>query len=426
MDPTERYSDYIMLKNDIAKAGSSVNRFFAVLVSIALIAGLVASGILIYQFGRRQEAFEQVIGLKNTREPTRTVPLSPTPETKKDAHASDETGGMRVAIRVEPPGAELVIFQDDQIVSKMEHVGESGAELTLRPGRYSMETRKPGFKTLRQYLYVSDNKESFSFRLVPETSFSEMLPADMTTPQFGYAWRVPEVGIEMMPIPAGKLRLRIDEKKEYVISFERPFWVSRFEINQVQYEEIMWKNPSFFRVTGPKAPVDNVSWNDAFEFLARINKAEEGRTPENYTYRLPTYEEWEYLCRAGSESTFPFGNDPERLDEYAWHISNSSKRTQATGEKLPNSWGIFDALGNVWEWCLPPVSFPATSVMPPLAEGESGYILRGGCWRSIADQLEISRSHFVVDSPDFKSSCVGFRILLAPEAQAISGVQESR
>lgn len=116
------------------------------------------------------------------------------------------------------------------------------------------------------------------------------------------------------------------------------FEIGSYEVTQQQWMEVMKNNPSYFK--GDSLPVQNVSWNDAQEFISRLNGQD-----KTYTYRLPTEFEWEYAARAGA------------TDDISWdsiraqaHISTNSPA--AVGSKQPNAWGLCDMLGNVWEWTL--------------------------------------------------------------------------
>jgi len=92
-------------------------------------------------------------------------------------------------------------------------------------------------------------------------------------------------------------------------------------------------------------PVDQVSWNEAQTFISKLNAMEGVQL-----YRLPTEAEWEYAARAGSTTIYSFGNDPKQLGEYAWYRGNAQRHSHPVGQKWPNAWGLYDMLGNVWEW----------------------------------------------------------------------------
>jgi formylglycine-generating enzyme required for sulfatase activity len=99
------------------------------------------------------------------------------------------------------------------------------------------------------------------------------------------------------------------------------------------------------RITKPDHPA-TVSWNDAQDFIARLNRMEGG-----IRYRLPTEAEWEYVARAGTTTAYSFGDDDAQLSRYAWFGEDfSTGGTHPVGQKEPNPWGLHDMHGNVWEW----------------------------------------------------------------------------
>jgi formylglycine-generating enzyme required for sulfatase activity len=122
------------------------------------------------------------------------------------------------------------------------------------------------------------------------------------------------------------------------------FKIGKYPITQAQYQAVMGNNPSYF-MKKPQNPVENVSWDDAEDFCQKLSEI------TGKTYRLPTNSEWEYACRAGTETLFSFGDDYEQLKDYAWYENNSGLITHPVGQKLPNNWGLYDMHGNVWEWC---------------------------------------------------------------------------
>jgi formylglycine-generating enzyme required for sulfatase activity len=149
------------------------------------------------------------------------------------------------------------------------------------------------------------------------------------------------------------------------------------------------------------APIIGVSWHDAVAYCKWLNEQQ-----KEYVYRLPTEEEWEYACRAGTTTKWSFGDDEKELDKYAWYNKNSydlgekhkDYGTHVVGEKLPNPWGLFDMHGNVLEWC-----------EDWYDKGEDAKVLRGGSWNSSSDN---SRSAVRDRSnPSNRGDDVGFRLL---------------
>ncbi len=131
--------------------------------------------------------------------------------------------------------------------------------------------------------------------------------------------------------------------------FERPvhevcvdaFYIARYEVTQRQWKEIMGSNPSKFQ--GEDHPVDRVSWLDASAFIEKLNERE-----SDTLYRLPTEAEWEYAARAGTTTEYYWGDEVD--NDYVWYYGTSEFQTHPVGTKKPNRFGLFDMLGNVWEW----------------------------------------------------------------------------
>ncbi len=148
-------------------------------------------------------------------------------------------------------------------------------------------------------------------------------------------------------------------KKENLrkVTISEDFYIGKYEVTQAQFKAVMDKNPS--RFIGDNNPVENVGWPDIMEFLNRLNNMTGSTRPAGYRFDLPTEEQWEYACRAGTTTAYnngrnitdKFGDCPN-LDEIAWYISNSGGKTHSVGQKKPNAWGIYDMLGNVKEWCI--------------------------------------------------------------------------
>ena len=160
----------------------------------------------------------------------------------------------------------------------------------------------------------------------------------------------PTTGMEFVYVPEGEFWMGCGEREQDCEDNEKPrhlvsvkgFWIGKYEVTQAQWEKIMGNNPSKFE--GANRPVEMVSWNDAQAFLQKLN------TSASAQFRLPSEAEWEYAARAGTETAYSFGDDPDQLGDYAWYSGNSNEETHPVGQKQPNAFGLYDMHGNVWEW----------------------------------------------------------------------------
>lgn len=160
-------------------------------------------------------------------------------------------------------------------------------------------------------------------------------------------------GTFTMGSPSNEKDRRNNEGQQTKVTFSRGFGMNKYEVTQAQYKGVTGTNPSQSR--GDKKPVEQVSWDDAVSYCAKLTWKEKaaGRLPEGYEYRLPTEAEWEYGCRAGTTTAFSYGDDPDysQLGDYAWYRDNRGGTTHPVGQKKPNGWGLYDMHGNVYEWC---------------------------------------------------------------------------
>lgn len=193
------------------------------------------------------------------------------------------------------------------------------------------------------------------------------------------------------------------ERPQHNVKLTKGFWMGRHPVTQAQWETVMGSSPSKFQSRA--RPVERVSWEDVVAFCVRLGEL------EGNTYRLPTEAEWEYACRAGTNSA-RYGE----LDEIAWHGKNSGGETQPVGQKKPNVWGFHDMLGNVFEWCADWFGqYPdGEQVDPGGAVEGSRRVRRGGSWR-----LE-ARQHFRTSArnkrgPRPRDSHQGFRLVRTVE-----------
>jgi formylglycine-generating enzyme required for sulfatase activity len=227
------------------------------------------------------------------------------------------------------------------------------------------------------------------------------------------------IGMEFVLIPAGTFMMGADKNVEdgnedefprHQVSISNLFYLGVYEVTQRQWKALMDSNHSNFE--GNDNPVEMVSWNEAQEFIRRLNQ-KEGHS----RYRLPTDAEWEYSARAGSTSAYYFGNDKSQLGNYAWYQGNSGDTTHPVGQKLPNAWGLYDMHGNVLEltedWASVDYYANSHSVDPTGPPSGTRRLSRGCSWNYNTPECR-SANHFS-DLPADRRNYIGFRLVLTLE-----------
>ena len=194
---------------------------------------------------------------------------------------------------------------------------------------------------------------------------------------------------------------RSNERPPIRVRIIRGFWLGKYEVTQSEWRAVMGTNPAQFSGCGPDCPVERVSWNDAQEFIGKLN-ARAGAA----RYRLPTEAEWEYAARAGTS-----GDRYGDLDAIAWYAGNSGRKTHPVGRKLANTWGLYDMLGNVWEWVEDHYGdYPGASTLDPRGRGAGKLrVGRGGSWDAIARACRASARGNGL--PGNRTEMVGLRLL---------------
>ncbi len=187
------------------------------------------------------------------------------------------------------------------------------------------------------------------------------------------------------------------------------FFMAIHETTQGPYQKITgetpWKGQASVR-EGPNYPATYVSWDDAKDkFVKRLNETERAAKtlPAGMEYRLPTEAQWEYAARAGTQVGYSFGDDATQLGHYAWFDENvrvsGEHNAQPVGQKLPNPWGLYDMMGNVWE---------LTDAFNTYGTSQRG--VRGGSWGVNSTYCRVTSRHWY--SSDNRNCYLGFRLAL--------------
>jgi formylglycine-generating enzyme required for sulfatase activity len=199
----------------------------------------------------------------------------------------------------------------------------------------------------------------------------------------------------MMGSPEGEPDRR-DDEYQHKVTISKAFYIQTTEVTQGQWKAMMgiepWKGKDYVK-EGPNYAASYVSWDDAIAYCKKLSEK------ESKTYRLPTEAEWEYACRAGTDTAWNFGDDANVLGDYAWYRENAWDIGQDFAHqvrlKKPNAFGLYDMHGNVYEWCNDYYGADYYKQSPekdPTVPTQGSYrVFRGGSWDDVA---RLARSAF--------------------------------
>ncbi len=235
-------------------------------------------------------------------------------------------------------------------------------------------------------------------------------------PEGGQDYTDPVTGMEFIWIPAGAFVMGNQHGTSYnnidlpahAVTITKGFWLGKYEVTQSQWQAIMGSNPS--ATVGTENPVDSVSWNDAQAFITALNAKPGAET----VFRLPTEAEWELAAKGETGQDFAGTNSDldADLSQYAWYSFNSGGITHPVGQKLPNSYGLYDMSGNVWEWTQDYFGYytAEAKINPTGPATGTQRVTKSGGWMD--NPQYIRTSYRCNDDPDEVSDYIGLRLAI--------------
>lgn len=189
----------------------------------------------------------------------------------------------------------------------------------------------------------------------------------------------------------------------HMVYITRAYYIGKYEVTERQYQQVMGLQGD---LDEPNTAMGRVSWEDAEKFCrqasAKVGKA----------VALPTEAQWEYACRAGTDTVYNMGNDIAALDAAGWYADNSNNEPRAVAQKKPNAWGLYGMHGNMWEWCADKYTeYPAgISVDPTFPNDQTRVVLRGGGFDSASTSCRAA--YRKSENPTELQSSYGFRVVV--------------
>lgn len=305
----------------------------------------------------------------------------------------------------------------------LEFINKTGISLLEFFGLIQKQVQKESDGTQRPKVFIPGELGGLTdFKVSPE---SQPLPKLINNGVVGAQIEVPiskDIAMAMCFIPDGTFTMgspaseawRNSDENPVITTIKKPFWMAKYECTQEQWKAVMGTNPS--EIPGVDRPVESVRWDEAKAFVKKLNAME--NLPEGWVWELPTEAQWEYACRAGTNTPFSFGNalngtraNCNGLNAYGTSEAGPSLgQHTSVGSYPPNQWGLHDMHGNVWEWCLDYYAEQLPGGDDPVVVTKSEWrVDRGG---SFVNSGEYCRSacRGVVD--ESASNLIGFRLVL--------------
>ena len=293
----------------------------------------------------------------------------------------------------------------------------------LLVGNHQVEVRKDGYATDRKTVAISEGQTaSITGTLASSASastnnsdYSSNSPSSTTS--VGNTISIPVkdgINIEMVKVEAGTFMMgatsemknpNSDEKPVHQVTLTNDYYIGKYEVTQALWQAVMGSNPAHFK--GSNLPMETVSWNDCQEFISKLNNMT-GRK-----FRLPTEAEWEYAARGGKKSRGYQYSGSNNIEDVAWHVGNSGRKTHPVGTKQANELGLYDMSGNVFEWCQDWYgSYVNSSQTNPVGVGSwARRVDRGGSWYNSSERCR--SSYRSIYPPSDHDDGIGLRLVLS-------------
>jgi formylglycine-generating enzyme required for sulfatase activity len=289
--------------------------------------------------------------------------LAPWPDLARDLERRADADGAAKALRL--------LHAQGHVVEAAQWLARVTDTPELQTLRAQVLARSEGWSIGRLRALTKDLL-SGTFRLIPTGSFVMGSPVDEPN--------------------------RWDNERQHPVEITQPFLLKTTPVTQAEWLAVMGNNPA--RAKGDdRRPVERLKWEDTSRFCEALSAQTEG------AYRLPTEAQWEYACRAGT-TTARYGD----LDAVAWHRESANGLPQPVAQKQPNAWGLYDMLGNVWEWCndwFSRANYSGPQRDPTGRAWGNERILRGGAWYHDARDCRAARRYYY--TPTLSYSYFGFR-----------------